>query len=195
MTPRRALAAVAIDDVVVPVPSIGQCKTCQSEFRGEIEALLAAGTGFRTVARSLPSRAALTERNLRDHLRHGHCASDAYLAAQRTQGALDSTGTLAEAVAVVRDELRLARRIVEVVEQRLDAGEVTPSVQDGLNAMSLIAKHGAKDEEPIDHEWMLRLIDTFMAIAENHMAPEVFGAFGRSILANPQVRALGVKDH
>jgi hypothetical protein len=67
-----SLAVVRAGGREYPLVSERTCKTCCSEYRRVIERDAVAGRTWKTIIRSLPRDAGLTERNLSDHWRNKH---------------------------------------------------------------------------------------------------------------------------
>lgn len=62
---------------VYSMRKVNGCKTCESDYRVEIEIGLLKGYAYTKIARSLPEDSNLTARNIGDHSRNGHLPIDA----------------------------------------------------------------------------------------------------------------------
>ena len=68
----RPVGTYQVEGVTYPLIPSTRCHTCRSPHRAEIETLVALGVGYSQVARTLPADAALSGRNIREHVIRNH---------------------------------------------------------------------------------------------------------------------------
>lgn len=186
-----SLAVVRVSGREYPVVSEPRCLTCQSTYRDEVERAVARSYSFEMIARSLPTDAGLSARNLSDHFRKGHLPVDNVAVTQlRERDAQERGEVVAEAAAAVVDAIGFARRVIGRVDERVLAGELAPDVRDGLAAAALVAKYEADEPEGYDHDSVFEGFMVYMKSMRNHCTPEQMRAIAADISQNPVMKQL-----
>src|SRR5262245_38488881 len=133
-----SLASVEVGDREYPMVTESRCKTCAHPLRLEIEKALAEGNVYSRILREIVPDGSLTERNLRDHLANQHMPVAAkavrQVIAEQTEQALTALTPMVENLV---GHLAFAQQVVDRVQQRLAAGEIEPSIRDGIAAAKL----------------------------------------------------------
>ena len=163
----NSLASVDVGGRTYPMVTETRCKTCCHPLRLEIEKALAEGKPYSAVLQHLVPDGALSERNLRDHLVNQHMPAAApavrQIASEQAEQALTS---LAPMVDNLVGHLAFAQRVVDRVQQRLAAGDIEPSISDGLAAAKLLAAaNAAAGDEGVD-AWRDYYCETFTIVKE-----------------------------
>jgi hypothetical protein len=179
------------------------CRVCGSKHRRAIEEGLVCGEPYRTILDRLDATEGLTPRHLADHFRrHLKPVIETEAiervrerAARAVEDRLEPViGVTAD---ILDDRLRLARRIVKRVDQRLTNGDVEPGIRDGLDALSLIAKYEPTGDDVFDTETAMQGFLAYMRATEAvlqeyapHAGREALVDLSRRLGADPVMRRL-----
>jgi hypothetical protein len=178
-----------------PYRSEPRCRVCTSPQRRAAEEMLASGRTYMMIAKALPD-GGFDARNLGDHIRNGHLPLHAPAVRRVAQHeAADVKQFVEPAVQSVADHLSFASGVVARVKERMSAGEVQPTVGDGIAAAKLLAQTeaAASNHRTVDDyvTALLTLIDT----VREHVTAETFTNIGRALVRDPMFRDLADRPH
>jgi hypothetical protein len=188
---RPSLASTEIGGRVYALRRVASCLTCSSDYREEIEAAFVKGYTPKTIVRSLPDDANLTQRNIREHFLRQHLPLDdavvARLVEEECQHRDEVVSTGADSA---MRTLGLSFLVRDEVERRLEAGELAVSVKDGLAAEALITRYEMATRTAMDQETMLAGMAAFVLAVKEHCTREQAMAIKASIQTSADARAL-----
>ncbi len=122
------------------------CLTCNHPLRWALEREMVAGRSWAAIVRDLPEDAGLTGRNLRDHFAAGHLpVFEPAVQEHVTRQSQVPGEAVAPSVAKLADTLGFAQTVVTRVSERLIAGDVQPSIRDGLAAAEHLLRYAPVD--------------------------------------------------
>lgn len=134
------LAQVEIAGQQVNYRQEPRCRTCSSEHRQSVEAMIAMGRTWRGIARALPADAGLSEDNIRQHHSRGHTPLQAAVVQQVAEDRRQEITAAAEGqVEQLARHTRLAHAVLDRVLFRLASGDIEPEVRDGMAAARFLA--------------------------------------------------------
>ena len=76
------------------------------------------------------------------------------------------------------------------VHQRLETGEVEPTVRDALKAATILASAEPASAAPVDHESYQRAFVVYCRLAYETMGAERFGEFSRRLQTDAELSRL-----
>lgn len=176
-----------------PFRSEPNCLTCQSSYRIEIENALLKGYSYASISRSLP-QAQLTSDNIFDHVSRGHLPLDEHL--RRVvieQRATELGRDIQRAEGVLTDHIALARLGVQRVIERMQTGDLDPTIADGIQFANLLLRLDEFAGESVDQQAVASSFMAFFEAAKSVMDPAQFTRFGRLLERNPVLNALSKK--
>lgn len=173
--------------------SVGQCLTCSSPLRFDIEHAIMKGTPFSRIAEDVLLRdpsSRVTVNSMKTHFDRGHMPMESEVirrtverrARERGQHLDDAAENVASGVAFA--EIVLHRAIEDVAEGRL-----SPSVADGLNAAKLIEQFAPVGASATESDYVQAFM-IFHQVAQEIMSVEQFEVFGRRLEQNQQLQTL-----
>jgi hypothetical protein len=151
------------------VPMATRCHTCRSRYRAKIERLLLEGQPPTAIVRHhLPKDAGLKPANIAEHHRRDHIAAEDEIARRILKEQADAHASRIDADATtVITERRLAETIVQRTWDAITAGELRPTMKDGIQASRLLAQRDPivlerkkwRNEARRSHAATVRLLD------------------------------------
>jgi hypothetical protein len=189
-----ALVTYTVGDREYPLTRSARCHTCRSPHRRTVEILLVGGASCSEAVQDLPDDAGLTSRNVREHVNRGHLPVEhevvRRLAEEETKGRAEQ---VEEGVAVRFQAIALASTIVELFTARLLAGELEPTMPDGIRMCKLLARYeqAVRQEKAVRRNQKLAeqlrhsgdALTAVLTLAKAHMAPagwsDFLAAYGR----------------
>ena len=173
-------------------PSLGsqRCGCCVHPLRESIERQLVQGRSPGSVVASLPEAQPLTARQVGDHYRNHLPIQDAGVAMYREQQAEARGDLVAEGASHVVTALSFASRVVSTVDARLVAGEIEPSLTDGLKAAALLAPVEQDVDSDVDMDAINQGFMEYLRAITTVCSREQVQAIGAHLAANPVMKAL-----
>lgn len=185
-----SLVNVEVGGGIYPWRSEGRCLCCSHPMRVEIETMLAQGRTYRGIIKALELEGAITERNVRDHVRNEHLPTKApavrAVAQAQAVGLSEALAPLAQGVAA---HLSFAHSLLERVRRRLEAGEDEPSIRDGLAAARLIQEIEGGATTSRDAEWEALFITLHDAV-QSELDFDQRQAIGRVMRDHPLAKEM-----
>lgn len=122
-----------------PLTRSARCHTCRSPHRRTVEVALVGGASCSEAVQDLPDDAGLTSRNVREHLRRGHLPVEHEVVARLVeQEAQRRARQIEDGVSVRTQALALASTTIDLVTAKLVAGELEPTIADGIKMAKLL---------------------------------------------------------
>ena len=135
----ESLSSVVIGESRYPYRLESRCRVCVSSERLAVERAIADGQPYARIEEIFGEPGGINARGIRGHVRRGHLPITApavhAVADARSQQIGDAISPIVQGAAA---NLSLAHAVVDRVRARLDAGDVEPSIRDGLAAAKLI---------------------------------------------------------
>jgi len=166
------------------------CLTCNHPLRWALEREMVAGRTWAAIVRDLPEDAGLTGRNLRDHFAAGHLpVFEPAVQEHVTRQSRVRGEAVPPSVAKLADTLGFAQTVVTRVSERLIAGDVQPSICDGLAAAEHLLRYAPVDTG-YDEEATLAAFVEYHDTARAILDDETWTEFSRGLRTNPTLNAL-----
>lgn len=201
---RASMSSQLIGNRRYPVKISPTCAVCQHPGRQQVEEKLLNGWGYTAISRWVSdldrvevdgeiqqwppmSPAAITA-----HFKNGHCPVDAYMVAnlhEQRYGQLDYEQMANRIV----DGVVLAQRVVARAEERLTAGEIEPTMKEGLAAAKLVAEvqAAAQETRTQDQMWALRrAFAVYFDLARSIMSDEQWTQFSLELHRSAELQQL-----
>jgi hypothetical protein len=169
------------------------CKVCSSPSRLVIEQEIANGRTYVGIIKSLPEGHDLHPRNLKDHYGNGHMPLE--VETLRTiidQRARIRGKSIEDSNEALVDHVSLAQTVVQKTFEGIAAGELRPSIKDGIRAAALLHAVGLT-EDGSDQQDVVQAFVAYMEETRRLMPPEMWDQFGRNLAANSDLKALKAK--
>jgi hypothetical protein len=193
LTP-QSMVMVQVGGRAYPLRSEPTCGVCQSPYRFEIERALVLGESYGAILESMadrqpvpPSRAVLIA-----HVKNMHMplpqATQRKLIEKR---AADLGKDIEEATESLLDYASVNETIIKKGFERLQDGDIRPSMGDLLKALTLQAQiEAATPSGHLDTEaWQAALMEYFK-IARRMMPPELWAQFTGELARSPILKAI-----
>ena len=176
---------------VYPAKVEPRCKTCNSEYRSQIENALVKSYGYAAIVRSLPDDAGLTERNIMEHFQRGHLPLDesvrrVVIEQDAKERGLDIEGyetTLA-------NHITFAKLGVQKVMQRMMDGELNPDIKDGIAFATLLTKIEETAGDDFDRAALMQGFIVYMNALSQVCSPEQVQQVSNIIAGDPVMKSL-----
>jgi hypothetical protein len=198
----RSMTMVRVGGKTYPARFESTCKTCQSPYRHEIESQLLQGRSYKVIIDHLVSTYAdggpkghPGKDSLSNHLRGNHMPLNAVVEREIIERRSAAIGLDVEnAARTLVDHVVANETIIERGFQRLQAGEIQPTMRDLLTAIRNQIAIEADAEDGLDSEvWRTALME-YMAILGRVLTPEQRVEFARLADASPVLRALTAQE-
>lgn len=192
-----SLATVTVGGRTYPYVTAKGCLVCNSpaEVRLMAEEQTVAGRNWVKIAEALPEGCGLTARNVKDHYANGHIPVHEAAVQEHLDRASKQRGeSVAPAAARLADHLDLAQAVLGRVHDRLQAGEVEPTVREALMAGEHLARYSGQAADAADEADYVEAFMIYHETAQKHMSPESLAAFGRDLVSNPVLKALAAEQ-
>lgn len=185
---RTETSFVQVGDRLYPVKFLKNCKTCRSRYRAQIEQAILGGIPYKKifdeVVEPYDDHSALgspTYQGILTHVRRGHMP----LPFSTQRSILESRATelgrsIEEGEQLLMDSVGTLRAIVQRGFERMNNGEIQPTMGDFIAALRLEgALSGTQgDEASADNEVWRKAFVAYMEIVKNSVSPEVFQRIG-----------------
>jgi hypothetical protein len=176
---------------------IDACPVCVSHWHAEVDEQLIAGRSPSEVVGNWSYSAGPSVAEVREHVARGH------VRVTRTPGAgggvfdsaAGSPGRDA-APAAGQDIAGLAKTILGALALRIEAGEVQPSMRDGLNAANLLARLDVGNDPVgyVDVNTLEQVMAAWMDALRPVLTKAQMNEFGRTLDNNPLLNKLEQED-
>jgi hypothetical protein len=183
------LATIRVAGRLYPARYGANCKTCRSPHRQQIEEGLVAGEPYSAIVDELPAGHDLSARNLRDHWLNDHLGMMEPAVERFREQLAAERGEVAErGVTQILDYLGFVRGVLSKAHARLQAGELQPSIKDGLAAAKLLAALESPPDAAamVDH-WR-EVILIWREEVSKLMTPDQLEEFQYRVDAYPRLR-------
>ena len=135
-----ALVSVQAGGKAIPMKYEKSCSVCRDDCRFDAEKLIMGGRSYQSVLADLPA-AAFSEDSLRRHFANGHVpikqAARQFAAERKSKEITEAVEPVAHGLSRT---LAFAQTVVSSVEKRVAAGDLEPTVSDGLAAARFVAE-------------------------------------------------------
>lgn len=185
-----------------PAKSVAQCRTCRSKYRTEIEQAIINGLSYQAVVREAvepfddhsPIGAPNHDSILR-HVQRKHMPIPYSLQRQLIEDRARQLGKSIEtAEEVLADNVAIYRSVAQRGFERLNSGEIQPTMGDLLKVLQLQAaiEGGPQSGEATEDEWREALME-YMAIVQRNVSTEVFQRIGQEMASSPALEAIRLR--
>lgn len=174
-----SLASVEVGGREYAMVTQPRCKLCCHALRREVEQAIAEGRAYSRIVEDIVTDGSLNERNLRDHMTNQHMPVVAK-AVRRvvSEQAEQSLAAVFPMVDSLAGHLTFAQAVVARVQERLEAGDIEPSIRDGVAAAKLLATaHSVAGGEGVE-EWRMVYMET-LDMVQKVMNPDDWAEFSR----------------
>ncbi len=189
-----SLVQCVVNGVKVPYVRIPMCRVCRSGSRRDVEIALAEGRPYAEIAAMFPD-SGVSARNIGEHYRRGHLPLESVevkeiVAAQ----AAENQAVVQVAVDRQVEPLRRANTVLKRAQERLDAGEIQPTVREAIAASKVLAQHDAvlieRDRLRDQLKRSNKNITKLFRLVSDIMTEEQWSELGKRMEADPQMRPL-----
>jgi hypothetical protein len=188
--PRAALVEYRVGNRTYPYKTVPSCKVCHSPWRVQIESQIASGRTVGQVARDLPEQAQLGYANIYNHKQRHLPPGLATTVALIEQRAEEKGLSIQNGTDLLTDEVTLARLTVQRTTERLVAGEIEPSLAEGLTAGRWLNTLGEEGNAAMDDAAYAQSVVRYFQIAREEMSLEQWSNFLVRIREDPILAAL-----
>lgn len=185
---RTETSFVQVGDRLYPVKFVKNCKTCRSRYRAQIEQAILGGVPYKRIfdeaVEPYDDHSALgapTCQGVMTHVRRGHMP----LPYSTQRSILENRATelgrsIEEGEQLLVDSVGTLRAIVQRGFERMNNGEIQPTMGDFIAALRLEgALSGSQsDDGAADNEVWRKAFVAYMEIVKGSVSPEVFQRIG-----------------
>jgi hypothetical protein len=190
----QSMVMVRIGGHDYPLRTVATCQVCQSPYRFEVERALVHGSGYTAVHTAFTGRTPEPPPvdAMIAHVSRGHLplplATSRIMLEQRAR-ALGKD--IEEGLENLVDHAVVNEEIIRKGYQRLQDGDIEPSMGDLLKAMEFQAKLDAATPsgDLTTEAWQEALMEYF-EIARRMMPPEMWARFGQELAQSPILKAI-----
>lgn len=174
-----------------PVKSEPRCSTCQSPHRLHVERQLIRGYSYASIVRDLPDDAGLTQRGVALHVQRNHLPLNEHVKRVAIEERARELGRDAERhEQSLVDAITFARLGIQDVHERMQNGEIKPTIKDGIAFARLLHDVGLAERDEVGveatREMFEAYMDAFIAVVDD---PEQQQRFANALHAHPTMRA------
>lgn len=184
---RTETSFVQVGDRLYPVKSVKNCKTCRSRYRSQIEQGILAGMPYgRVVEQSVDphdDHSALgppTYQGIMTHVRRGHMPLPYSTQRSILESRADELGrSIEEGQQLVMDSVGTLRAIVQRGFERMNNGEIQPTMGDFIAALRLEgALTGTQSGDQTDDDMWRQAFVAYMEIVKMSVSADAFQRIG-----------------
>lgn len=189
----QALVMVKIGGREYPLRREASCQVCSSPYRFEIERALVMGHTYRSIRESLPSSPeppSLT--SFSGHVTRAHMPLPQAATRQLIEHRAQQLGKEIEGgLELLLDTATVTDEVIQKGFQRLQDGEIEPSMSDLLKALTIRSQLDATSPsgDLSSDAWMEAMMEMF-AIVNRLMPPELWESFSQEIANSPILKAI-----
>lgn len=181
--------------------NVKQCLTCRSKHRNQIEHAIISGMPYAMIVSDVVEPyddhsllGSPTYDSILRHVRKGHMPLPYSTRRKIIEQRAEEIGkNVADGQEILADNVAIYRAVIQRGFERLNSGEIEPSMQDLMAALKLQSIVEATDDDNPEHNedlWRAALM-AYMEIVKNNVSHEVFQQIGREMSASPAIRAIG----
>lgn len=190
---RTETTFIQVGERLYPVKHVHNCKTCRSSHRVQIEIAVINGLSYKQIMEDyiepFDDHSPLgtpTYQGLLTHIRRKHMAAP-YTTQRRLleRRAQELGRSIEESEELLHDSVGALRAVVQRGFERMNSGQIDPSISDMIRAAQLeSALVASVDGETDTSQWKQALI-AYMTAVKNNVAPEVFRRISEEVRDSP----------
>jgi hypothetical protein len=199
---RSSLVKVEIGGKTYDAAQIKQCHTCMHPARKEIEQRVLSGHSYRDIAqhysgteysvggepRAFPE---LEWMSIYTHFKRGHMPVEAAALRQIMDNRAEELGEHYEAeTALLVDGYSFSRQVLQKTQEGLLAGDIKPSVSDGINAARLLREMDTDAGGNVDTEVWSQAMTRYFEVAQKIMPQDMWDRFAQALAVDPILLAI-----
>lgn len=181
-----------------PLKTNPNCYVCNSPHRVQIEEGVLKGYSYASVARGLPDRTPdeviqIQPRHISDHVKNRHLPMDLVVRRAIMEERATQIGkSIEDAETAIIDHIGFARLGLQRVVERMAAGEIKPSMQDGIEFAKILLKLDEimGDQGGVDQQVIFRGFLSYMQAIQGVCTPDQVREIGKRISRDPVIRGL-----
>lgn len=174
-----------------PQVRVNTCKTCTSPYRTQIENALLKSYGYTAIVRSLPEDAALSTRNIAEHMRRGHLPLDESVRRVMIEEDARERGLDIEGYeSTLANHVTFAKLGLQKVLQKMMDGDLEPDLDHGIAFANLLTKVEDKAGDDFDTQALTQGFVVYMEAMMAICTPEQVQQITNRIATNPVMRGL-----
>ena len=174
-----------------PMYSEPRCKTCQSPYRTEIENRILKGISYRNIVDGLGEQSSLSVENIRHHVAKKHLPVEEEVKRIIMHEQAKAIGLDPEETErAIVDGLAFAKVGLQTVHQAMTAGELQPTVAEGIAFAKFIHEMENYGGEDMDREAFGLGLRTLIELIKKNMNSEQFASFSLDVRSDPLLASL-----
>ena len=186
-----ALVSVQAGGKAIPMKYEKSCSVCRDEYRFDAEKLIMRGRSYQSVVADLPA-AEFSEDSLRRHFANGHVpikqAARQFAAERKSKEITEAVEPVAHGLSRT---LAFAQTVVTSVEKRVAAGDLQPTVSDGLAAARFVAEMTEDEDAHQVRNQALQVVLALTDLVQEMLSPlGLWSQFQDRVNASPAISAL-----
>jgi hypothetical protein len=178
---------------IYPMKNVGNCHTCQSPYRYQIESLIVQAIAYSRILNdvlAIDPDARISVISMKTHFDRGHMPVQTEYVRRTTERHARERGEGIDALAgAIADGLTFAEVVLSESMAAIARGELKPTVSDGLQAAQIMERFGTHEEAASEDEYVQAFM-IYHETAEKVMTEVQFRQFGEMLSQDPTLRAL-----
>ena len=187
----ESVAMYRVGNKVYPMVKVLKCKTCNSNYRSEVENDVLRSISYNKIAADLPEDADLTGRNIMDHKRKNHMPVEVQIVREIAEARAQQLGLdIMDYGSTLADYLTLGFTVISKVYQALATGKIEADLDHALQFARLIQSAEAVAGPDIDQEVVYRVFVEYQETVKTLTSDDQYQQFVRSVSTNAVIRAM-----
>lgn len=199
---RGSVISVRVGDRLYPARHIAQCKLCRSQYRLEIERGIINGLTYNTIIEvsvdPYDDHSPLgppTYSSILNHVRKRHMPVPWSMQRQMIEDRAAEMGkSVQEGEQLLVDSVAVHRAVIQRGFERMNSGEIQPTMGDLMKALQLqAAVEGDAEDDGVDEEVWRDALIAYMEIVQRHVTPAALEMIKRDMATSPTLRAIAAR--
>lgn len=170
---------------------VANCKTCQSEYRAQIENMLLSSYGYAAIVRGLPEDAGISTRSIASHVKGGHLPASAAVKRVVIEQHAQEIGLDIEGYeTTLGNYITFARLGVQSIIEKMGEEGWTPDFKEAIQLANILLKADQMAGENIDREIQIQAFILMREAILRFCTPEQAEAIGEFVQTHPLASSL-----
>jgi len=195
---RTETTFVRVGDRQYPIKYVKMCKTCRSKYRHEIEQALLNGLPYKMIiaqaVEPYDDHSPLgppSEQGIQGHVRKGHMPIPFSVQRIEIENRAKELGRHIEnGEQILVDGIGMLRSITQRAFERINSGEIQPTIGDLMTALRIEASLTSGQQDPADSDAWKKAFIAYMEVVKANVPPEVFQRISEEMRTSPVMSQL-----
>jgi hypothetical protein len=189
---------IRVGDRTYPAKHVPQCRVCRSKYRGDIERGIISGLTYQSIISDLvdpfEDHSPLGTPNYQSvlrHVRNKHMPVPFSIQRQVIEERAAELGrSVEEGERLLVDSVAVHRAVIQRGFERMNNGEIQPTMGDLMKALQLQAAVEADQDSGVDEEAWRDALIAYMEIVQRNVDHQIFEKIKREMATSPALKAI-----